>query len=143
MIIYIDRAMLNAFRKKCRENYPVESFAVLDGIRGEGGVYVTAIKPIAHVATPDKVEVKNEAMIRSKIHALRKGAEFIGTIHSHCSTDTEQTCWHLSTTDIKSALKDGESVCGVVYVYDGGHRTEVHWYVPSPLPKVIFKGEEK
>ncbi len=70
--------------------------------------------------------------------AIRKEQDWIGTIHSHCSAPGDETCSHLSPPDIKSALEWGETVCGLVYVDSGGRRTSVHWYVPYPIPNVIY-----
>jgi hypothetical protein len=47
-------------------------------------------------------------------------------------------CEHLSKCDIQSALQWGETICGLVYVFNGGRNTSAHWYVPSPLPEVSY-----
>lgn len=137
MKITISRKILNAFRRQCREAYPLELMAVLHGTRTEDGVIITDIKPIPHVATPDQIKnIPSHVMQRSKIKALASGADWLGTIHSHPHTPECETCWHPSATDQKSAIKDGETIMGIVYVYSGGTRTEVHWYVPASPPIV-------
>lgn len=137
MKITIDRKMLNKFRKECREAYPKELMAVLHGTRSEDGVTITAIKPIPHEATTDLIkDIPPHEMRRSKIKALKAGADWLGTIHSHPSSEANDTCCHPSESDIKSALKDGETVMAIIYVYEGGSRTSAHFYVPAPIPQI-------
>jgi hypothetical protein len=138
MNIIVPRKKLQAFRRECRAAFPNEVIAVLRGSRNETGVEIQDIVPIRHVGDPDKIDVKGADIRNTKISALFMGAEFLGTIHSHCYVPEDPCCWHLSKTDIKSALKDGETVCGLVYVYDAGKRSDVHWYLPHPIPTVEY-----
>lgn len=141
MKLVVPRQQLQAFRAACRLAYPCETMAVLRGTRAEdGSVVVTEIKAIPHVACENGILQKGyeRNMLNAKIGALRAGSEFVGTIHSHCGTKEFETCEHPSPADIKSALKHGEVVFGIVYVWDDGHRTEVSWYVPTPLPEVEY-----
>jgi hypothetical protein len=134
MKIICPRKVLNEFRKKCRLAYPNETLAVLRGKRGDEGVEITDIVSIPHEG--DEFEIKNYNIRKAKMAALRKGSDFVGTIHSHIWSPEVYTCGHMSRQDIKDALQSGETICGIVLVYKEGHRTEVSWYVPAPLPKV-------
>ncbi len=100
---------------------------------------LTRVSPVAHTSDADGVNLKHKnGILRSKIAALRLDEEFLGTIHSHCFRPEDPTCWHLSAMDIRTALEWGETICGLVYVDDGGRHTDVHWYVPAPIPVVIY-----
>lgn len=138
MKITLDRKQLLAFRKQCRANYPRETMAVLRGKRTTEGVEIEAIQDFPHTGTVDASHYGDKQIPRAKMKALRKGAEFIGTIHSHCLSKHFDCCGHPSDADIRTALKQGEAVMGIVYVYQGGQRTEVNWYVPKPQPEVIY-----
>lgn len=139
MNIFCERKLLRQFRKECRERYPNEHFAAIYGSRSdEGNFLITRIAPITHTAKPHSISVTEADITRAKQTALRKGEEFIGTFHSHCDTKKDPVCWHLSDFDIRSALKWGESICGLVFVDSGGARTQVYWYVPQPIPDVIY-----
>jgi len=119
--------------------FPNEHFAALYGTRSpEGDVLITKIAPVVHIAKSHSIEIDEPDIYRSKRAALRKDEDWIGTIHSHCDTTADPVCWHLSKSDIRSALKWGEAVCGVVFVDSDGHRTDVHWYIPNPIPKVTY-----
>lgn len=119
--------------------FPNEHFAALYGTRSpEGDVVITSIAPVYHQAKAHSISVEELDILRSKRAALRKDEEFVGTIHSHCDTVEDPVCWHLSKSDIRSALKWGEAVCAVVFVDSNGRRTDVHWYIPHPIPKVNY-----
>lgn len=138
MNITVPRKILNAFRKECRKAFPVEHVGALHGVRGENGdVLITNIVPIVGAtSTEDAVNYNQNHVRRSKMKALRKSQDWLGTIHSHCFTKEVVTCPHPSPTDIKTAISDGEVVMGIVYVCDEGRESSVFWYVPSPLPTV-------
>lgn len=139
MKIICPKKLIRRFRGECREAYPNEHFAAIYGLRSdEGNLLITRIAPVPHTSDADGVTIKQNGINSAKMAALRKDQEMIGTIHSHCSSTGDECCWHLSNTDIKSALQWGESVCGIVYVDRGGRRTSVHWYVPTPIPEVIY-----
>ncbi len=139
MKIFCDRKLLMEFRKECRSRFPVEHFAAIYGTRTpDGNVKITRIAPVEHTSNAGAVYLKKGAIQRSKKSALRGEVDWLGTIHSHCDTKKDPSCWHLSDPDIKSALADGESISGIVFVDQGGHRTEVHWYVPMPLPTAVY-----
>ena len=87
------------------------------------------------------IHVKKADVDRAKKAALRRGEDWLGTIHSHTDTKDNPTCWHLSKSDIKSALQWGETVCAIVFVDEEGSRSAVHWYIPAPIPKVIYDAE--
>ena len=145
MKITIPRNVLAPFRKQCREAYPKETIGVLHGVRTEAGDLIIAqIKSIPHTASEDGINYGGQ-VYRSKMKALRAGADWLGTIHSHPWTEQCQTCPHPSETDVKSGLEFGEAVMGIVYVFldeplkagvKPKLRTSVHWYVPSPIPEV-------
>jgi hypothetical protein len=139
MNIFCDRKLLFQFRRECRERFPSEHFAAIYGTRSpEGNVLITRIAPIEHTSNSGAIYIKNGAIQRSKRSALRAEADWLGTIHSHCDAPNDPACWHLSDSDIRSALSDGESISGIVFVDQGGTRTTVHWYVPQPLPIAIY-----
>lgn len=138
-IVIACRAKLMAFRRECKKAFPSEHLGILRGKRTDTGVLIEDIVDIPHLGDPDKIDVEPRDLIHSKISALFNGAEFLGTIHSHCNVEGDPACWHLSKTDIKGALKDGETVCGIVYVDEEGSKSEVHWYIPHPIPTVSFQ----
>lgn len=140
MKILVPRKQLNRFRKECRERYPIEHIAALFGKRSDlGNILVTRIAPLDHSkATADKVEISNINIRRSKMKALRQEDDWIGTIHSHCTAPKDECCWHMSDADTKTALEYGEAISGIVYVYEGGSRTSVHWYEARPQIEVVF-----
>lgn len=136
MKILYPRVILNRFRKQCRLAFPNETIAVLHGARNQAGdILITDIVAIPHVGTEGEVDYRRHGQVRSsKMKALRAKQDWIGTIHSHPTTDEDQCCWHPSDADIKIALADGEVVMGIVYVFEKGSRTSVHWYVPAAPP---------
>jgi hypothetical protein len=137
--INCSRHILRQFRKECREHFPNEHFAAIYGVRSpEGNILITKIAPVFHEGSAHQIDVTEADIYRSKRAALRKDEDWIGTIHSHCDTKKDPVCWHLSNVDIRSALAWGEAICGVVFVDDDGRRTEVNWYVPSPIPEVVY-----
>lgn len=139
MKILCPRALLLPFRRECRERFPREHIAALFGQRSdEGNIVITRLAPIVHTSTVDAIDIKGIAIRKSKMSALRKDEEWLGTIHSHCHMKSDPCCWHLSKSDIKSALSYGEAICGLVYVSDRGSKTSVHWYVPHPIPEVFY-----
>jgi hypothetical protein len=101
---------------------------------------ITSVETITHEATPDAIKIEGASIHKSKMSALKKREDWIGTIHSHCFVKNDPTCWHLSRTDMLSAMQYGETVCGLVFVTkSGGKRTSVHWYVPHPMPEVVYE----
>lgn len=118
--------------------------AALFGLRSsEGNLVITRVAPIDHIATEAAIHLDNggNSIRKSKMSALRKQEDWIGTIHSHCHRENDPCCQHLSDCDIQSAVSYGEAVCGLVYVYAEGTRTDVHWYIPNPLPEVLYVRE--
>lgn len=139
MNILCPRKLLSQFRRECRQRFPKEHFAAVYGLRSdEGNFLITEVVPVKHEADRWGVKIDPDSIIESKEAALVKGVDWLGTIHSHCSTVKDPTCWHLSETDYKSALKWGEAVCGLVYVDRNGTRTFVQWYIPAPVLDVIY-----
>ena len=139
MKIIAPKKDLRKFRAECRAKFPKEHMAALYGHRAsDGALMITRIAPFSHTSTSEDIDYAPGAVRRSKTAALRNHEEWIGTIHSHCFMQSSPTCWHLSTTDIETAIKDGESVCGLVYVYNRGRRSDLHWYIPKPLPEVAY-----
>ncbi len=139
MKIICSRKIIRKFREECKKLSPIEHVAALFGSRSsDGDLIITRIEPLRYEATEDDVTVQDRDMRRSKLSALRKESEWLGTIHSHCWTKEVDCCWHLSGADIESALEFGESICGIVYVFDEGKKSSVHWYVPHPIPKVKY-----
>lgn len=144
MKITVPRKQLNAFRTACRKVFPCETIALLCGSRTQEGVVITEIKSIEHTGDLNEIGDYSEALLRSKISVLRKqlktdpksGIEFLGTIHSHTYREEDPCCEHMSPTDINSALRDGEIVCGIVYVYAEGKRSAAYFYQPTALPTV-------
>lgn len=139
MKIIVPRTQLQVFRAVCRKVFPCETIAMLRGERTTEGVIIHGIVPIPHRANENGIGDYTKDLVRAKMAALRKGSELVGSIHSHCDPDNRSTCEHMSVADIRSGVRDGELVCGIVYVWDGGHRTEVHWYQPVALPEVEYK----
>lgn len=138
MKIFCPRPILLKFRRECRARFPLEHMAALYGRRSdEGNVIITEIVPIA-TGTKDSISIHKSVIDKSKRAALRRQEDWLGTIHSHCSSPGDYCCWHLSSSDIKSAMSWGETICGVVHVDEGGKRSSVHWYVPAPLPQVYY-----
>lgn len=139
MKIFCPRALLLPFRRECRERFPHEHIAALFGQRSnEGNIVITRLAPIKHKATAEDIRYQSIDIHKSKMSGLRKGEEWIGTIHSHCDSPNDPCCWHLSKSDIQSALSYGETVCGIVFVTENGSRTDVHWYIPHPIPEVFY-----
>ena len=139
MQILAPRKLLRKFRKECRETFPKEHFAVLFGKRSDrGALMITRIAPVAYDSTVDGLDPKKGVIEWSKTQAIKNGDEWLGTIHSHCHRATDPACWCLSEQDVRTAMAWGESVCGLVYVYDRGKRTSLHWYIPQPLPEVAY-----
>lgn len=139
MKIICPRKLISQFRRECRKKFPNEHFAAIYGLRSdEGNFLVTRIAPVEHQGDADGIKVNGSGILRSKKAALRQESDWLGTIHSHCSAEGDECCWHLSDDDIKSALQWGEAICGIVYIDSGGHRSTVHWYAPSPLPEVTY-----
>lgn len=138
MVILCDPKVLRQFRKECRERYPLEHLAAVIGHHStEGNILITRLADIQHEAEKNSISWRRSDVVKSKKQALNKDEEWLGTIHSHCHTVSDPTCEHLSDVDIRTAMRFGESICGLVYVYAGGERTDVRWYVPHPLPKII------
>jgi hypothetical protein len=140
MKIFCSRKLLLRFRRECRELFPCEHIAALFGKRlPSGDIRITRLKALMHNGSDaDGIDIKLRHIMSSKMSALRKKEDWVGTIHSHCNRVTDRCCWHLSKTDIKSALEYGEAVCGIVYVDEKGTRTSVHWYIPRPIPDVAY-----
>ena len=138
MKLVVPRKHLQEFRTKCRTAYPNEYMGALFGVRTDAGIEIHAIKDIEHLSNADGCYFLDKTITRSKMSALRAEKEFVGTIHSHCHQPAVETCEHMSELDTQSAVKFGELVCGIVYVFDEGHKTEVHWYVPIALPEVDY-----
>ncbi len=140
MNIVCPRKALLSFRRLCRRNFPNETLGLLRGQRTIDGIEIKEIIVIDDViSTPDYVQPNDHRVIpKAKISALRKDQEFLGTIHSHCSTPECKACEHLSAQDIITALHDGELICGVVYVYKAGTRSDVNWYVPTLPPRIQY-----
>lgn len=137
--IVAPRAALRQFRAECRRKYPKEHVGALFGHRApDGSVMITRIAPVPHTSTNGHVDYDTGALQKSKTTAIKDGEEWLGTIHSHCYVASNPTCWHLSETDINSAIMDGETICGLVYVYARGRRSDVSWYIPQPLPEVGY-----
>lgn len=142
MKIIVPRKQLLEFRAQCRKAYPKETIAALFGVRTHDGVEVKSIQQIAHTGAQFEIDLKDRHVIRSKMAALRTGNDWLGTIHSHCDTKAEPLCWHMSPTDVKSALEYGEAICGIVFVDQQGHRSEVHWYIPAAPPVIEYNEQE-
>lgn len=139
MKVICPRKALQQFRAECRKKFPCEHMAALFGRRSdEGNLLITRIASIRHEGTPEAINIHRRDVWRSKAAALRGDDDWLGTIHSHCSSETDPCCWHLSVADIKSAQEYGEAICGIVYVDNGGKRSSVSWYDPTPLPEVIY-----
>lgn len=139
MRIICSKQAIRKFRNECKKRSPIEHIAALFGSRSSNGdIEIERIESIRHTATADYAVIQDDDMRRSKLSALRKETNWLGTIHSHCWTEEVACCWHLSSADIESALEYGETVCGIVYVFDGGQKSSVHWYIPNPIPKVSY-----
>ena len=139
MKIICSKQAIRKFRVECKKKFPVEHVGALFGSRtSEGDLLIERIEPITHEATNGDVTIQDRHMYSSKRSALRKETDWLGTIHSHCWTKEIECCWHLSSVDIESALTWGEAICGLVYVYEKGKKSTVHWYVPNPIPKVAY-----
>lgn len=130
---------MRKFRRECCERFPKERMAVLYGSRTPEGVIIADIVAIPHTATTQMINYDEHHIPKSKIKALEAGYEFVGTIHSHPSTPRSATCAHPSDPDIQSALENGELVMAIVYVYAKGTKTDVAWFVPAPLPEVVYQ----
>jgi proteasome lid subunit RPN8/RPN11 len=139
MRLIIPRRLLNDFRAECRKAYPYETMAALFGSRMQDGVEITAIVHIPHTAKLGEINHGKRAIPNSKIKALYSGADWLGTIHSHCQSTRYDTCGHPSESDIKSALENGESIMAIVYVFEDGTRTEVSWYKPVRPIDIQYK----
>lgn len=139
MNVACNRKLLQQFRNECKKKFPVEHLAALFGqCFADGSLMISDITPIAHEADENQVNFENSDLRKSKMLALREKKDWIGTIHSHCFMKDDPCCWHLSSTDINVALEIGELICGLIYVFDEGKRTQAYWYVPSPIPKVKY-----
>ena len=138
MVLCINRRELEMFRRECKRAFPNETVAVLFGERIEHGLRIDRIEVLPHTGDENGLQVQDRHIRNSKIKALRQQSDWLGTIHSHGSTPDCSTCPHLSDTDIRSAIKMGETICGVVHVYNGGKNTEICWQVPTPVPTVRY-----
>lgn len=142
MKIICPQKAIQKFRAECRKSYPQERLAALFGHRSdEGNVVITHIHPIRCKETEKDVTFHRKDILRSKMQALRRGEDWLGTIHSHCSTKEFDCCHHLSPHDIKSAIEFGEVICGIVFVDEEGTRSDVYWSVPNPIPEVTYVGK--
>ncbi len=139
MVILYPKKLLRKFRDECKKRYPLETLTAIFGQRAPNGdVMITRLEHIAGRTSESQVEISDHNIRKSKISALRGQDDWLGTIHSHCWTKEVDCCGHLSEADVLSAVEFGETICGVVYVYDSGKKSVLNWYVPTPLP--VAKG---
>jgi len=138
VVLCINRRQLEAFRWECKRAFPNETVAVLFGERIEHGLRIDRIERIDFTGDENGLQIEDRHIRNSKIKALRQQSDWLGSIHSHPDTTNDGTCPHLSSMDIRSAIRFGETVCGVVYVYNGGKNTEIHWQIPTPEPVVKY-----
>lgn len=138
MKIITSRSLLLAFRRECRERFPIENLACIWGHREGDEVHIERIVPLPHDADEHQANYDTRHITASKIKALKAGMEWLGTIHSHCTTRKASACHHLSPADVETAIDNGEIVSGICYVFMDGTRTEIHWHQPVPLPTVQY-----
>lgn len=138
MRITLPRKMLLAFRRECRAKYPLEHLACVWGHREGDNLRIEKIAPISYTASESMATYDYSRINKSKMAALRAGMEWLGTIHSHCSTARIDTCQHLSECDVETAIDHGELICGICYVFNEGRHTEVYWHQPVASPAVEY-----
>lgn len=139
MKFVIPRAKLMAVRRQARAAFPNEYLSVLWGQRTGSDVRIEEFRSIPFHGTPDAASYDQLAITRSKRAALRVGLEFVGTIHSHVWDKQDAfTCEHLSPDDQRTSAINGELLSGIIYVYNQGRSTEVHWYEPQVPPEVTY-----
>lgn len=137
MNIQIDRKALAGFRRRAWARYPKKEYVeALFGKIIKGVPTVTLFYDVDHTADGAACYFAQMEILQVSLVAEEYGLEFLGTIHTHIGTDT---CAHPSRTDIKSAKESGETIFGVVHLYEDskGKRRSVTEFYPAKDPTKV------
>src|SRR6185369_10447271 len=103
--VIVSKQLIAQFRKAAIASYPLEHLMTVWGKLAGDTVVVSALRPVQHTATTEKLEYHvADAVIPTD------GAHFLGSIHSHPGegVDAAPSC-----EDWNNAYTCGEIICAV------------------------------
>jgi proteasome lid subunit RPN8/RPN11 len=130
------------FLRRAKRAYPLEHVEAIWGQETVDAFRITKFRRITLSKESNKQEVFYTAkeIKRQKSLAKEAGLEFLGTIHTHPSEDSDTAA---SENDHVEAVKDGEKMMGVVHLYKKGRQKPFicnprWWFPQKPLPFEIL-----
>lgn len=136
--VIINKHELAKFKRRAKRAYPVEILASLWGHVDGPIFHVDRI--VKFKTDPDETNemqcvVDDDEVIKSKVMAEEQGYKWLGTIHTHCGSDTWAS---MSETDHETGVAWGERISGVLWMYPKKLYPKHMWYrVNWELPAVV------
>jgi proteasome lid subunit RPN8/RPN11 len=129
------------FLRRAKSHYPKEYVEALWGAETVDSFRVVEFRKMKlDVTTSGTIDYSDEEATRQRVLAKEEHLNFLGTIHTHPRKDSDTSP---SQHDHVEAVKDGERIMGVVYIFQRSSKRfciRVDWWFPqTPLDFVLLE----
>lgn len=132
----------NGFLRRAKTHFPKEYIEALWGAETIDAFRIVEFRKMKIDTTSSgKIDYSDEEVVRQKVLAGEEDMIFLGTVHTHPKKDADSSP---SQHDHVEAVKDGERVMGVVYLYKKPSKRfdiKADWWFPQPPLDFVLLGE--